>query len=186
MSAATITDVTRMAEPRVCIAALDGIRTIRLNRPQPDEAILASIGGLITGDQIVVDWQSKFRPERPHVEDGFWKPGSLQKIGRLNKSELTDLLRPAAVNSVEEAFGSEWFRGARGNGAFKPGQGSRSLASVLAREVRVYSWFEGVRVDFSDELTYWTMVPLEDLSVRRHQSCVRTALRRPGGCLALM
>jgi hypothetical protein len=169
MNEAIITDVTRMLPPKVCIAAIQGTRAIRLNRPQPDERVLAAIGGLLTGDRVSVEWLDNPFYERPHVEDGMWEPSSLRKVGRLTKADLLGVLQPRAARSVEEAFGPEWFRGAHGNGAFKPGIGERSLASVLVREVRVYQWFQSVRVDFRDDGGVWTMVPLEDLSVRRHQ-----------------
>ena len=169
MSEAIITDVTRMLPPRVCIAALRGQRAIRLDQPQPNESLLASMGGLLPGDRVSIDWWDNPWSKAPHVEDGNWRRRSFQKLGRLSKAELLDVLMPGAARSVEEAFGHEWFRGSKGNGAFRPGVGERSLASVLAREVRVYQWFDGVRVDFKDDGGSWTMVPLEDLSVRRHQ-----------------
>ena len=181
MNEAIITDVTRMQRPKVCIAALQGGRTIRLNRPQPDEQVLKSIGGLLPSDRVCVEWLDNPFYVPPHVEDGTWEPMSFRKLERLSKTELIDVLMPGVARSVEEAFGHEWFRGARGNGAFRPGEGARSLASVLARDVRVYQWFQSVRVDFKDACGQWTMVPLEDLSVRRHQvlcpDCVTTPAR---------
>jgi len=169
MNEAIITDVTRMLPPKVCIAAIQGTRTIRLNRPQPDERVLASVGGLLPGDRVSVQWLDNPFYVPPHVEDGTWEPQSFRKLDRMTKPELIDLLLPGAARSVEEAFGHEWFRGVRGNGAFRPGEGARSLASLIVRDVRVYQWFEGVRVDFTDDGGPWTMVPLEDLLVRRHQ-----------------
>lgn len=176
MNEAIITDVTRMLPPKVCIAALQGDRTIRLNHPQPNEHVLASFGGLVTGDRVMVEWLDNPFYVPPHVEDGSWEPETFRKLGRLTKSELVDLLLPKAARSVEEAFGAEWFRSERGNGAFHPGVGERSLASILVRDVRVYQWFNGVRVDFADSLGRWTMVPLEDLSVRRHQELCQDCL----------
>ena len=169
MNEAIITDVTRMRPPRVCIAALQGGRAIRLEQPQPDERVLASIGGLVPGDRVSVEWLDNPFYVPPHVEDGAWAPQSFRKLGRLSKAELVDVLMPGAARSIGEAFGNEWFRGAKGNGAFRPGVGERSLAAVLVHDVRVYQWFESVRVDFRDDGGVWTMVPLEDLSVRRHQ-----------------
>lgn len=180
MHEAIITDVTRMLPPKVCIAALQGARTIRLNRPQPDEQVLSRIGGLLPGDRVSVEWLDNPFYVPPHVEDGIWEPQSFRKLSRLTKPELVDLLMRGAATSVEEAFGHEWFRGARGNGAFKPGEGKRSLASVLVREVRVYQWFDSVRVDFTDAGGTWTMVPLEDLSVRRHQTLCSGCLTNIG------
>jgi len=179
MNEAIITDVTRMLPPKVCIAALQGGKAIRLHRPQPDEQVLSSIGGLLPGDRVSVEWLNNPFYEPPHIEDGIWEPPSLRKLGRLTKAELVDLLMPGAARSVEEAFGDEWFRGAKGNGAFRPGEGKRSLASVIVGNVRVYQWFESVRVDFTDDGGRWTMVPLEDLVVRRHQKLCADCLETP-------
>jgi hypothetical protein len=180
MNEAIITDVTRMLPPKVCIAALQGARTIRLNRPQPDEKVLASLGGLLPGDRVSVEWLDDPFYQPPHVEDGSWEPETFRKLDRLTKQELVRVLLPHAARSVDEAFGHEWFRGAKGNGAFRPGEGERSLASVLARDVRVYQWFQSVRVDFVDDCGRWTMVPMEDLSVRRPQALCPDCITAPG------
>jgi hypothetical protein len=172
-----ITDVTRMQPPRVCIAGLTDGKTLRLATPQPTENALRSIGWVRPGDRLAVEWLANPFTTRPHVEDGTWRPSSARKLDRLTDQDFIDSLTPRAFASVEEAFGSEWFRGARGNGAFRPEVGERSLASVIGRNVRVYQWFDSVRVDFVDAGGRWTMVPLEDLAVRRHQKecheCVR-------------
>jgi hypothetical protein len=180
MNEAIITDVTRMRPPRVCVAALQGERAIRLEEPNPDEQLLASIGGLLPGDMVAVEWLDDPFYEPPHVEDGAWEPETFRKLDRLTKPELVDVLLPTAARSVEEKFGQEWFRGAKGNGAFRPRTGERSLASILARDVRVYQWFQSVRVDFRDDTAAWTMVPLEDLGVRRHQALCPDCITTPG------
>ena len=177
---AIITDVTRMLPPRVCIAAMHNSQTIRLGSPQPNEQILRSLGGLIPGDRVSVEWLTNPFSKRPHLEDGVWQPQSIRKLGRLTKSELVEVLLPGAARSVEEAFGPAWFRGNAGNGAFQPDHGERSLATLLVSDVRVYQWFEGVRVDFKDAYGTWTMVPLEDLSVRRHQKLCSDCLASSG------
>ena len=170
MSEAIITDVTRMRPPKVCIAAIQGTRAIRLEPPQPDERVLASIGGLLPGDRSRRSNGTTTRfTSRPTSKTACGSRRSLRKLGRLTKADLVGVLMPGAARSVEEAFGPEWFRGGQGNGAFRPGVGERSLASVLVRDVRVYQWFQSVRVDFTDDGGAWTMVPLEDLLVRRHQ-----------------
>jgi len=88
MNEAIITDVTRMHRPKVCIAALQGGRTIRLNRPQPDEQVLKSIGGLLPGDRVCMEWLDNPFYVPPHVEDGTWEPMSFRKLERLSKTEL--------------------------------------------------------------------------------------------------
>jgi hypothetical protein len=98
----------------------------------------------------------------------------------MSSEALTQLLSDTALDSAAAAFGQPWFKGAQGNAAYRPGRGRRSLASILARGVRVYPHFEGVRVDFSDATSQWSMVPLEDLLVRQHQlgcAACKTALQ---------
>jgi hypothetical protein len=169
MIEAIITDVTRMGPPRVCIAARHGKRTIRLDEPQPDERFLVSVGGLQPGEVVSLEWGEDPFCEAPHVEDGDWEPRSVRKLGRLGTRQLLEVLSPDAATAINDAFGPAWFLSSRGNGAFRPGEGERSLASLIAHEVRVYQWFEGVRADFSDGYKRWTNVPVEDLVVRQHQ-----------------
>jgi hypothetical protein len=167
---AVITDVTRMQAPNVCVAAVHQGRTIRLHNPRPDDRWVASIGGLVPGDVVSVDWQQARSPHPPHTEDGTWDRSTFVKGHRLTETELADLLSTNVFETVQDAFGAPWFRGTGGNAAFQPGKGPRSLASILARSVQAYPHFEGIRVDFVDTQDAWTRVPLEDLIVRQHQS----------------
>jgi len=87
------------------------------------------------------------------------------------------MLLTAASSTVEQAFGKPLFLTEKGNPAFRPDQGSRSLATLSARAVAVYPHAEGVRIDFTDAKERWSMVPVEDLAIREHQqNCAECAL----------
>lgn len=166
---AIITDVTRMRYGNVCIAAAHQDRAIRLHNPQPDDRWVKSIAGLVPGDVVSVDWQQA-QSLPPHTEDGKWRPATFVKRHRLTETELADLLSANAFTSVQDAFGAPCDRSSRGNAAFQPGTGARSLASILTRSVQVYPDSEGIRVGFVDSQDSWAGVPLEDLIVRQHQN----------------
>lgn len=175
---AVITDVTRMRTPNVCIAADQRGQAMRLDSPQPNDQWLQSLGELNPGDVVSLSWHLKKGAAAPHTEDGDWDPGSVKKVGRLTEVELADYLVGRAAKSVRAAFGDPWFLGTAGNGAFRPGYGQRSLATVRARQVQVYPHFAGIRVDFADAQDLWTRVPLEDLKARQHQRSCKTCSSR--------
>lgn len=166
---AMITDVTRMSRDKVCIAASADGKTMRLSEPHPKDAWLRSIGGLRPGDIVAVDWRPARRFRRPHSEDGRWSPASFTRVRRLEMSDLSDRIARKAFPSVEKAFGKPMFLTEKGNPAFRPDQGSRSLATIIAKGVSVYAHAEGVRIDFADAARTWSMVPVEDLAIRQHQ-----------------
>ncbi len=161
----------------VCVAASCQNRPIRLHNPQPDDRWIQSIGGLMPGQTASVAWRPSTRSIRPHLEDVDWTRSTFQKASNMAEDDLVASMKGTALTRVLDAFGEPLFFARNGNAAFKPGAGDRSLASVLARSVRAYRHFEGVRVDFVDGADSWTGVPLQDLMVRRHQ----TDLDRPVG-----
>jgi|SRR3990172_6547418 len=166
----TITDVTRMREPSVCVAGVSGDRTVRLSDPQPNDMCLKSLGGLVPGDVISLSLLPIKGATPPHKEDSEWS--SVSRLGRLTEAELVEILRPRAYDSVIDALGRPSALGSGGNGGFPPRRGSRSLASIIVESVKVYPHFEGIRVDFTDRRGSWTRVPFQDLLVRTHQrSC---------------
>jgi len=165
-----ITDVTRMQGDKLCIAALDGGKAVRLHNPGPREEWLRSKGGLAPGDIVSLCWKSPRRCQRPHLEDRDWNPESLSKVERIPEDELAQRLSNSAFRSIKDAFGPPCFYSENGNAAFTPGKGARSLASVGVGSARVYPYEEGVRVDFADGRQEWSMVPLEDLAVRNHRA----------------
>ncbi|MGH9194474.1 MAG: hypothetical protein ACRD1T_01880 [Acidimicrobiia bacterium] len=173
-----VTDVTRMGGDKVCIAASADGKAIRLHEHHPREEWLNSIGGLSPGDIVAVEWRPARSYRRPHSEDGRWSPASFVRVRRLRVGDVTDNMAPTAFPSVEKAFGKPIFLTEKGNPAFRPGQGSRSLATLVAKEVSVYPHSEGVRIDFADAKRPWSMVPVEDLRIRRHQeACKECSLR---------
>ena len=182
---AVITDVTRMQGDHVCIAALDGRKSIRLHDPQPREPWLTEIGGLAPGDLVTLDWKTSRRRTFPHAEDGTWLPSSFARRGRMADGELTQRLSDAAFRSVEQAFGRPSRYSENGNAAFAPGSSRRSLASVLATSVRVYPHDDGVRVDFKDSAREWTMAPVVDLAVRTHKTHCRECASGIGRLLSV-
>ncbi len=179
-----ITDVTRMRITNVCVAAVSGDRTIRLDSPQPNDKWVESLGGLVPGDIVSVDWKPTKGAAAPHKEDGEWVSSSFEKLRRLTEEELIDHLSKKAFNSAREAFGKPSARGTGGNAGFAPGRGPRSLATILVQSVQVYPHFEGIRVDFADRHDSWTRVPLQDLTVRRHQNQCSLCRRRLADLLA--
>lgn len=170
VTGAVITDVTRMHGDHVCIAALDGRKSMRLHDPQPREPWLDETGGLAPGAVVSLTWNTARRRILPHSEDGTWSPSSLVRQGQLAGDELVRRLSETAFRSVKQAFGKPARYSENGNAAFTPGSARRSLASVIATSVRVYPQGDGVRVDFTDATDEWKMAPMEDLAVRRHQT----------------
>lgn len=173
-----------MRYENVCIAAIHQGRIIRLHNPRPKDQWVRSIGGLVPGDVVSVDWQQAQSLQPPHTEDGTWDQSTFVKRHRLTETELADLLSANAFRSVEDAFGAPCDRSIRGNAAFQPGRGARSLASILARSVQVYPDFDGIRVGFVDTQEAWTGVPFEDLIVRQHQNQCPTCASRLSHLLA--
>jgi len=180
----TVTDVTRMRAPNVCVAGVHQGRTIRLNIPPPTDEWVTSIGGLMPGDVVSVDCGPAAGPVPPHVEDGQWIRATFAKLHRLTEAELVDRLAANALAGVRQAFGAPWFCGKGGNAAFQPGTGTRSLASILTRSVRAYPDDDGIKVDFVDDGDSWTRVPLQDLIVRQHQKRCRACSQRFAQLLA--
>ena len=180
-----ITDITRMQPPNgVCIAADHKGRTIRLADPTPTDEWVASVGGLIPGDVVSVDWKPTRKPVPPHLEDGEWVRRTFSKRHRLTEGQLVDYLSAKAFRSVRDAFGTPWLRGKGGNAAFQPRAGTRSLASVSVPSVRAYPDDDGIKVDFVDDGDSWTRVPLQDLIVRQHQKRCRVCSQRFAQLLA--
>lgn len=153
----------------MCVAGLHERKSIRLHEPPPSESWLHSMGGLSPGDVVTASWKSPKRCERPHLEDQDWSPSSLSKVERLSEEELVERLSLSAHSSICDAFGKPLFFSGHGNAAFPPSKGARSLASVVVSRIRTYPFEDGIRVDFADNESEWTMVPLEDLTVRTHQ-----------------
>jgi len=190
----TVTDVTRMRAPNVCVAGVHQGRTIRLNNPPPTDEWVASIGGLMPGDVVSVDCGPAAGPVPPHTEDAEWDPKTLVKRHRLTEDLLAEHLSTSAFARVEDAFGAPWIRGTGGNAAFKPGEGTRSLATIKVASVKVDVSFGKIRVAFQDTTQGWAALPLQDLVVKQHQerchvcasNLAQTLKREFEGALAIL
>ena len=99
-----------------------------------------------------------------------------------------DGLAPGDVVNLNWRPARRYRRPHGGNPAFKPDRGSRSLATVKVHFATVYGHGDGIRVDFRDDKTTWTMVPVEDLALRRRrppeglnysETILRAGLGRP-------
>jgi hypothetical protein len=168
MTEILITDVTRMRRPNICVAGFAGGKTIRLDSPSPTEELLAASGGLRPGDVVDVFWRPRGDTRPPHMEDGEWRKASLRRLRKVGLPALTGVLEQRAQASIRQAFGDPKLMGKGGNPAFPYGQGNRSLASVLARNVRVRITYNRPRVDFADASDSWKNLPLEDLMIHQH------------------
>ncbi len=172
-----VTDVTDMGIDIACVAGIDAAtrEVLRLESPRPKRRLLQDYGGLIPGSIIEVDWTPHHSPAAPHVEDGYWNPGTLVKRGQMEEEELTEFLSVDAFNSVSEAFGEPAKHGTGGNVAFQPREGPRSLATVRTITVQFTVWPDKVRVDFQDGSgRMWTAAPLQDLAVKWHRGHCET------------
>ncbi|MDO8616493.1 MAG: hypothetical protein Q7T33_12295 [Dehalococcoidia bacterium] len=163
-----ITDVTRMQGNKLCVAGVSGKETVRLHEPQPNDQLLDMVGGLQPGNLVNVKWQLATRYRRPHREDSRWVVSTLQKQGLLSAPALYARLEPLSFRSVREAYGSPQYYSRRGNPAFWPDKGKRSLAGVNCRAVRIYAEGEGLRANFTDTEEDWRAFPVEDIGLRAH------------------
>jgi len=177
-------DVTAMSGDAVCVAGIDLStgETLRLNDPQPTRGMLRRFGGLVPGDVIRVDWQRARKVTLPHVEDGDWKPHALKKLQPLAFADVVQLVSRQAFDSIEGAFGKYFYKG-KENHAWKPGEGSRSLATLRVQYVRADSPDDRLRMALRDlRDAYWRGIPFQDLIVRSHatqcRACEGTYLQR--------
>ncbi len=176
-----ITDVTDMGIGLACVAGIDSRtrQVMRFETPRPQQALLDRIGGLIPGSVVEVEWTAVRAPRAPHVEDGNWVPETLVKHSQLNEEDFVGFLSADAFDSVAEAFGEPVIRGAGGNVAYRPGEGSRSLATIRARTTQLVVWPNKVRVKLVDRSGgQWSGAPLQDLAVKRHRSSCPTCRGR--------
>ena len=163
-----ITDVTRMQGDRVCVAGVRGKDAVRLAEPAPTDSMLVSLGGLTPGDVVRVDARPVRRYRSPHTEDHSWLPSTVTKMDSLDGARIHDRLAATALPSIAKAFGKVKYFSTRGNPVFPPDRGNRSLATVAARDIRIYQLGDGIRADFADAAGEWRMLPVEGLAIRAH------------------
>lgn len=163
-----ITDVTRMQGDRVCVAGVRGKEAVRLAEPAPTDSMLVSLGGLTPGDLVRVDARPVRRYRPPHTEDHSWLPSTVTKIDSLDGARIHERLAATAFPSIVKAFGKVKYLSTRGNPVFPPDRGNRSLATVVAHNIRIYQLGDGIRADFADDAGEWRMLPVEGLGIRDH------------------
>jgi len=168
-----------MRLPYICIAGLAGERPIRLETPSPREDYFERIGLPRPGDVFDLSWRALRGATPPHVEDGEWRLSSLRRKHRLDLAALARVLQERAFHSVRDAFGEPFVIGKRGNPAFPPDAGDRSLASVVASNIKVTIQYNRPRVEFRDDSGSWSNVPFEDLLVHQHLAACANCRANP-------
>jgi hypothetical protein len=140
--------------------------------------MIAGFGGLSVGDLIEVDATPTRRYRAPHIEDHRWTPSTVTVVRSENHPELAQNLSRAAYLDLAKAFGKPSHFSTRGNPVFAPDRGSRSLATVFAKNVRLYRFEDGLRADFTDDSASWTMLPVEGIALRNHFKACKTCATR--------
>lgn len=167
-----ILDVTAMHGSAVCVAGLDMDtgHTLRLNSPTPDLTTVRKLG-VKPGILIEVDWKPVHPQSHPHTEDGAWDEHTVKIVRSLPLTELIAAISPFASASIGDAFGKALFRGTGGSGAWPPGIGPRSLATIAATRLSVFvdPWNKA-KASFTDaEGMDWRNVPFKDVEASIHQ-----------------
>ncbi len=185
-----ITDLTRMQEPKVCIAGYtrDGrcIRPVVPYRGIP-EWFLRKDDCLIVRPFAVVELDLlRHTPQAPHTED--WEVDRFHR--KLIKPQIPDekkqrLLERTACNSVAEIFGAEIYDDL---GFYvKAGEGERSLGTIRPVEITalVYKPKSGdkwdYRIVFKDQSARIFRLAITDLAYRHYLDYGRVQLSYPLG-----
>ncbi len=167
-----IVDLTEMSGQNVCIAGIDlkSREQVRLSTPSPTRTTVRSLGGMRPGDVLSIDYDFERKRIKPHVEDARWNRLTARKTGMMAYADVRALLEERAFTSIEDAFGAPALRGGRGNHAWRPAQGERSLASVLVTYIRIDQDASlKPRVDLVDGGgNHWHAIPLQDLQAKLH------------------
>ncbi|MDP9238264.1 MAG: hypothetical protein M3P30_12880 [Chloroflexota bacterium] len=167
-----ILDLTEMSGQNVCIAGIDlkSHEQVRLASPSPTRTTVRSLSQLRPGDVLSVDYEFERKRVRPQAEDARWNRLTARKVRTMPYAEVRALLRPSTFNGVEDAFGEPSVKGARGNHAWQPRRGTRSLGSVAVTYVGVdQDGARKPRIDLVDgEGKHWHGIPLQDLQAKIH------------------
>lgn len=180
-----ISELTRMAPPRVCIAgwATDTWECIRPVLPPPgiDEGFLFQEGKLVIKPfaEVEFDFKGKKPPRPPHTEDWNlgrrYKPKLIRVLTMLEKRRLLQNLLDENVGSI---FGAKIHEGRY----VKVGEGSRSLGTIVPKQVlRVryeQSQYEQDKwryhIEFLDQRSEHFDLPVTDLAFRAFCDTRRT------------
>lgn len=168
----TITDVTRMSDERVCVAAVNssGI-SIRPEFPYsgiPETWLYQNHIPIIRPFARIDLNLLENRPDPPHTEDWFINPSEVQFLGLLDPKERESFLNQISDASVEDIFGTPIIHD---NGFFvKAGTGNRSLGTVEVDVVRFHhACYDGkwdYRLTFSDKNRKEYKLGVTDLTMR--------------------
>jgi hypothetical protein len=177
----TITDLTRMQEPRVCIAGYlpDGTCV----RPVPRgggllEGWLKAAGQVVIRPFALVEFDLQERaPHPPHTEDWFINPLYRVNRGMLAPDEQKALLARLEDGGVEKIFGAAIHRDP---GYYvKTGEGKRSLGTIRLKAIGdiVYELRENgkwdYRLAFTDQTGARYRLAVTDLAFRYYLDNLR-------------
>ena len=184
-----ITDLTRMREPKVCIAGYTREATCR--RPVVPfrgipEWFLSKDDRLIIRPFAVVEFDFLRQvPEAPHTED--WEINRFHRrliTPQLSEDKKLRLLEKTASQSVAEIFGAE-IRQDLGY-YLKSGEGSRSLGTIRPAEITdlIYApkddgnkW--DYRLVFKDQAAQTYRLAVTDLTYRHYLDYGRVQVKYP-------
>lgn len=173
-----ITDLTRMAGDRVCIAGINHQgATIRLEKERSGipEYFLYQDGKPIIRPRAVVrvNVEEKRNCKPPHLEDRIWlEPETTQFLRCTDDRKWKDILSHMCYPSVEAIFETPLHR----NRNVEPGTGIRSLGTIKPRFIHQFIYktvvYDGreqrdYRLFFRDESEqYYASVKVNDLAVQ--------------------
>ncbi len=189
----TITDITRMAPPFVCLAGVredkQNIRILFVDS-RIDEDWLCHNGVTTVRPFARVGFPLLApRPAPPHTEDWYVDRAHIEDHGQVNPAEKAGWLSALCEPSVAAIFGAEILRDP-GFYVLK-GQGSRSLGTVLVAQLHdaSYQYYEknwDCRLRFQDCSGETYTLKVKDLSLcayldhlreREHMSCEQIGKR---------
>jgi hypothetical protein len=178
-----ITDVTRMGEPRVCVAGYlershDCVRPVFSPWSGPTEEWLSIDGQVVVRPFSVVELDLKEKnPSPPHTEDWIIDSTYRVKRGMLTPIQQNAFLTRIEDRSVESIFGATINRepGFEHLSAYvKFGEGKRSLGTIRPKTLGEVCYREKVeegkldyRIAFTDQTGEEYRLAVTDLAFRR-------------------
>lgn len=188
-----ITDVTRMQEPRVCIAGYDSRgRCIRPVLPPPGihENSLYLKGQVVVSPFSVIsfDLQNQIS-EPPHTEDWRYDPGSVSFIAKLGEKQKREELEKSLFPNVQAIFDVQIL--SQPGHYVLEGHGPRSLGTVRPRQVLEASYEEWddkwkPRLSFVDNEAKSYRLTVTDLAWRYYCDSQRRANHSAGKISAML
>ncbi len=183
-----VTDITRMNEVRICLAAVD--RDGRSVRPQhPFESF--KVSWLYQDDRIIrhftrlgLDLRRR-RSNPPHTEDWDIAPDFIAVGDPLPAAEQQRFLRAIRDGSVASIFGAEIQRVDQQGTFILKGQGTRSLGTIRAARLfgfthRMYNERWDYRISFADECGDEYRLKVVDLNFQTYIDYLRVVQGQSG------